>query len=184
MSNFLPLTPAQSWALVGMVMIGAILLTYLIYGFDCFLNLAIWNCKITGVKGVFYAIRGMEAYEILRERVIEVSRTEGGLYSVTTSDTERNYKYFVITSTVDEDNPDYDDAIRLSGSNEVLKKALLPESRVKNYFVLKNRETGEETEFFVVYVNFNNTKTVETAMNKFFDEEFHNAARRARQESA
>ena len=179
MNSIFPMTPAQSWAFIGMLAIGCILVTYIIYGLDQFISLAIWNCKLTGVEGIMLAARGYEAYEILHERVIEVSRKEVG-YVVTTTDTERNYRYVVITSSKDEGNRDYDEAIRLAGTDERLKKALLPESRVKNYFVLKNEYTGDETEFFVVYVNFDNQHSIETALNKYFDDEYFTACREAR----
>ncbi len=183
MNNFLPLSPAQSWALIGMMAIACVLVTYPIYSFDQFLSLAIWNCKLTGIKGIGYAIRGLEAYEILRERVIEVSKNAVG-YTATTSNRETNFKYVVITSKTDVGNPEYDDAIRLAGDDERLKNALLPDCRVKNYFILDNKETGEKTEFFVVYVKYDNAHLVELALNNFFDDEFYAASREARQKSA
>lgn len=178
-THLFPMTPAQSWAFIGMVFAGALLLTYLIYGLDQFIGLAIWNCQLAGVKGIGYAIRGLEAYEILHEKVIEVAKNEAG-YTVITSDTERNYRYFVIPSSVDEGNPDYEDAVRLAKGDDSLKRALLPESRVKNYFCLKNKETGKKTEFFVVYLKYDNQKAVETALQDFFDEEFYDACRETR----
>lgn len=183
MNNFLPLTPAQSWALIGMVFLGVLLFTYLIYVLDQIIATAVWNVKIVGAKGVLYALGGYEAYEILRERVIEVT-SKNGLYHVTSSDRETNYRYVIIPSKIDWENPDYAEAIRLAGDNEKLRKNLLPESRVKNYFQLKNKETGEKTECFVAYLKYDTIKEVEEAMNRLFDEEYYEACKEARKKSA
>ena len=170
-SNLFPMTPAQSWAFLLLLFSLSALVAYLIWYLDIVAQLSFTNCKVVGAKGIIYAFRGIECYEILRERVIGVTRNEIG-YRVSTSDGEVPGTYFIITSREDVGNPEYDEAIELAGDDEHLKKELLPPARVKNYFVLKNKETGESQEFFVVYLKYDNTVEVEEALNRYFDEEF------------
>ena len=177
--NIFPLTPAQSWLLIGMVFIIAAIASYLIWYLDIVVQIAICNVKIVGAKGIIYALGGKECYEIRQEKVIEVTR-KGGFYKASTSDGEQNYCYLIITSKEDIGNHDYDEAVRLAGDDMLLRKALLPDYRVKNYFALKNRETGERQEFFVVYLKRDNPMDVERALNRYFEEEFRIACRESR----
>lgn len=173
------LSPAQSWALIGCLVVLCFLVTFLIYCIDRIVGLAIWNYRIDGIKGIGYALLGVELYEILRESVIEVSRRSGG-YVVTTTDSERNYEYVVTTTRTDKGNPEYDEAIKIAGENASLKNKLLPDSRVKKFFTLKDKETGAKADCFVVYCKYDNIKFVEDALNKFFENEFYEAIRETR----
>ena len=181
MANYfqLPMTPAQSWTLILMLFFVCIAITYVIWYLDITVQIAVENCKIVGAKGILYAFGGKELYEIHRESVIEVSRNEAG-YKATTSDGEANYHYFIIVSREDEGHRDYDDAIKLAGDDERLKEALLPSSRVKSYFKTENKETGECHEFFVVYAKKDNTREIEEALNRYFNDEFYAACRKSR----
>ena len=179
-TNLFPMTPAQSWTFILMLFVACALFAYLIWYLDVAVQLAIWNCKIVGAKGILYAISGRECYEIRKESVIEVVRNEEFGYRATTTDGEQNYHYIIITSKTDAGNKVYDEAINLAGDDKMLKDALLPESRVKSYFALKNKEDGTEQEFLVVYLKRNSPTDVEEALNRYFEEEFQAACRESR----
>ena len=177
--NLFPMTPAQSWLFIITIMLIAVLVTYIIWYLDIVAQLAVWNCRLVGARGILYAFKGEECLAILQEKVIEVVPSEIG-YRATTSDGETNYRYHIIVSHEDAGNPDYDEAIELAGGDQMLKDALLPISRVKNYFSLRNKETDETLDFFVVYVKKDNPQEIEDALNRLFKQEYLDALREAR----
>ena len=168
---FLPLTPAQSWLLIIGLMAFAVLVAYLFYSFDLWLSLAAKNCKLIGIRGIWYAIRGRVCYEIRTERVVDVTKREDEGYDITTSDGESEFHYVVMATTVDGENPKYWDAIRIANGNQQLKDVLLPDSHVKRYFCLHDAASNFDTEVFIVYVKDDNAITIEKTMNAFFEAE-------------
>lgn len=177
--NGVPMSPAASWLLVLLLVPVAALLAYAIREFDSFMDLAIYNSKIAGVKtGVWSAMLGQEAYAIRKERVISVTRKEYG-FIAHTSDGENSGEYHILATEVD-DSDEYKEAIKLAGDDQTLFESLLPESRVRSYFSIAKEETDEELEFFLVYLRYNCEAEVEEALNKYFEDEYFKELRLAR----
>lgn len=186
--NGTPMTPAASWLLIGLLMVVALLATFAIRELDIFAQLAAYNVKEAGLKGIWYAAGGLEVHKIRKERVISVTRNRNSRisdiaseygYRVHTSDGEYSDEYKIIVTDTD-DSRDYEEAKTLAGSNKELFNAIKPNSRVRDYFSLRDKETGEEAHFFIMYLRYNNEKEVEDALNKFFEEEYYDNMRSAR----
>ena len=178
--NLFPMTPAQSWAFIGIIACGCFLFVQLLKYGSMVYDFTINNSSIVGFKkGFCHALLGRQLYEIRRERVLEVVRNPIG-YSVLTTDGEVNSRYQIIPSREDEDNEDYRVACQLSGDNKKLLKELLPESRVKDFFSLRDKKTGAVADFFVVYLKYDNARDVESALENLFEEEYQKALRKSR----
>ena len=186
MKNFfeLPMTPAQSWALIAMIFIAVMAIVYTIAYINQTIALARWNLGITGkALAIFDAIFGIEYVEILREQVIEVSnKKEDGKYLLTTSDTETIRKYIVVPVDTDEEDDWYQEAKRLAGNNEALFEALKPRGRVIRQLRLSSSE-NDETRILIVYLKTQNSREVEEVVNSYFKNEFYNNYRAARREA-
>ena len=186
MKNFfeLPMTPAQSWALIAMIFIAVMAIVYTIAYINQTIALARWNLGITGkTLAIFDAIFGIEYVEILREQVIEVSnKKEDGKYLLTTSDTETIRKYIVVPVDTDEEDDWYQEAKRLAGNNEALFEALKPRGRVIRQLRLSSSE-NDETRILIVYLKTQNSREVEEVVNSYFKNEFYNNYRAARREA-
>ena len=185
MKNFfaLPMTPAQSWALIAMIFIAVMAIVYTIAYINQTIALARWNLGITGkALAIFDAIFGIEYVEILREQVIEVSnKKEDGKYLLTTSDTETIRKYIVVPVDTDEEDDWYREAKRLAGDNKMLFEALKPRGRVIRQLRLSSE--SDETRILIVYLKTQNSREVEEVVNSYFKNEFHNNCRAARREA-
>ena len=186
MKNFfeLPMTPAQSWALIAMIFIAVMAIVYTIAYINQTIALARWNLGITGkALAIFDAIFGIEYVEILREQVIEVSnKKEDGKYLLTTSDTETIRKYIVVPVDTDEEDDWYQEAKRLAGNNEALFEALKPRGRVIRQLRLSSSE-NDETRILIVYLKTQNSREVEEVVNSYFKNEFYNNYRAPRREA-
>ena len=68
------MSPAASWTLMAFIPVAAALLTLIFVEIEKLVDLAIWNVKIAGPIGIWWAFLGSEAYEIRRERVISVAK--------------------------------------------------------------------------------------------------------------
>ena len=185
MKNFfeLPMTPAQSWALIAMIFIAVMAIVYTIAYINQTIALARWNLGITGkALAIFDAIFGIEYVEILREQVIEVSnKKEDGKYLLTTSDTETTRCYIVVPVDTDEEDDWYQEAKRLAGNNEALFEALKPRGRVIRQLRLSSE--SDETRILIVYLKTQNSREVEEVVNSYFKNEFYNNYRAARREA-
>ena len=169
MNNFLPLNPAQSWVLIGMLFVGVFIATALIVWLDQFIDLAIWNCKLLGFKkGIIWTIQGYESYAILHERVIAMTKNQVG-YTVKTTDGEKNYNYIVAVTKDIKDKP------------EGITSRL--DSRVIRHFMAED-ETGADANIFVVYSYYGDQESVAKAMNAYFDREFEIACNEAERDLA
>ena len=144
------------------------------------IDLSIENYKKIGIRGIIDGLCGFQIIEVLRESVVDVKKTKTG-YIVTTTDTRQNHKYLVKTSPTDEGDPEYDEAVRLSGTNSQLRQALLPDGRVKGSFTVLD-EDGEAHKCFNIYVHYDNQQSVEKALNRYFKDEFFAASRRCRKD--
>lgn len=179
-ANGTPMTPGASWFLIGLLFATVILATLMIREIDIFVGLAIWNVKIAGLtSGVWHALLGREAYEIRKERVISVSKRPEYGFIAHTSDGERPGEYHIVVTDAD-DSLDYKEAKELSGDDKKLFESLLPPSRVRSYFRLFNKETGEIQEFFLMYLKHKNEAEVEEALNKYFEQKFYDELRLTR----
>jgi len=174
-----PMSPAASWFLILLLFIGAALVTFLIRELDIFAELAISNTKDVGVKGILYAARGLEARAIRKERVISVARRSNGLFVAHTYDGKYSGEYSIIGVNTD-DSEEWEDAKAFAGGDKKMFEHLRPESRVRRYFALKNKTTGEVEHCFLVYLKYDCTQEVQDALNRFFEDEYHEECREAR----
>jgi|GEM_PF-4567521 len=186
--TFLPLTPAQSWALIGILFLSIIVIVYTVAYIDQSVQLVIWNLSIAPemkLEAVLDGFLGKEYDRILEERVISVNRTIfKNQYILTSSDTDFVKKYLVIPVDSDLDDDWYTETKRLAGDNEELFNAIKPRGRVLKRVKLENRETGDYTEMLIVYLRQVNEKEIEEVVNRFFREEYYENMRRARKAAA
>ena len=96
------MSPAASWTLMAFIPVVAIGLTFLFIEAEKLVDLSIWNAKIAGPIGIWYAFLGKEAYEIRRERVISVARRRDGGYLVRTTDGEEQERYVIVPLDTDD----------------------------------------------------------------------------------
>ncbi len=166
-SEGLPMSPAASWFLIGSLLIVAFVATMAIGELDLFTQLAAYNVKEAGLKGVWYAMCGNEVNRIRKERVIEVSRhdynpesdDEDNWYVVHTSDGKYSADYYIIPTYIK------------NGSEE--------KAHVESYFALEDKETGARSCFFVVRLKYRNAGELEEVLNEYFEEEYREERRRA-----
>ena len=175
----LPLTPAQSWMVLGFTLV---ICWFLVFGLRIiveFIELFIWNIQVSGLKGILYAIRGYELEEIPLEKVVGVSRKHG-VYIVHSSDGEECYEYLVVPVASDEDSKDYREAVEISNGNKELFQRLKPESRLVKKVNFSNRSTGEVSSLYIVYLKYNNSAELTDLFNRFFEEEYEKEVRKNR----
>ena len=163
----IPMSPAASWFLIGLLMLATVVLVMAIKEIDIFAQLAVFNASEVGLKGVWFAACGKEVYRIRRERVIEVSRYDydpesedkDSWYLVHTSDGKYSADYYIIPTYVE------------NGSDE--------KAHVESYFALEDKETGARNCFFVVRLKYRNAGELEEVLNQYFEEEYEEERRRA-----
>lgn len=175
----LPLTPAQSWMVLGLTLV---ICWFLVFGLRIiidFIDLCIWNIQIFGPKGFIYALSGYELEEILKEKVVGVSRKQG-TYVVHSSDGEECHEHIVIPVSTDEDNEDYLEALEIADGSKELFQRLKPESRLVKKVNFSNRSTGEVSSLYIVYLKYNNSAELTNLFNRFFEEEYEKEVRKNR----
>lgn len=174
-----PMTPAASWTLMAFIPVVAILLTLIFVEIEKLIDLAIWNVKIAGPIGIWWAFLGSEAYEIRRERVISVAKRKDGCYSVRATDGEDQEKYVIVPLDTD-DSEAFQLAKDLSGNDKKLFDALCPDSHVRGSFKLMDNRNGRTTICYLVFLRYFNEHEVEETMQQYFDEQFRKECRDAR----
>ena len=173
------MSPAASWTLMAFIPLAAVLLTLIFVEIEKLVNLAIWNVKIAGPIGIWWAFLGSEAYEIRRERVISVAKRKDGCYLVRATDGEEQEKYVVVPLDTD-DSEAFQLAKDLSGNDKKLFDALCPDSRVRGTFKLNDNRNGKTTVCYLVFLKYFNEHEVEETMQEYFDEQFRKECRDAR----
>ena len=175
--NTFSFTPAESWALIGALAVLALLFTLLLKELlnaaDVFPKIVKKNINLCGLKGLWYALWGVELAYIGLEKCIETVPKEGGAYKVTTTDGNQNKEYTIVyTRKLDENDPDYQFAKKYSFGDEKLLQNLLPDSKVLSHYCTTSNETGEVLdEIFVLYLKYDRIVGVEEALNKYFERE-------------
>jgi hypothetical protein len=175
----LPMSPAQSWALIIVLAFLCWAVTYGMRIFIYFIDLCSWNVKLKGLKGILYALGGYELEEIPLEKVVGVSRKQGA-YVVHSSDGEECYEYLVVPVASDEDSKDYREAVEISNGNKELFQRLKPESRLVKKVNFSNRSTGEVSSLYIVYLKYNNSAELTNLFNRLFEEEYEKEIRKFR----
>ena len=175
----LPMSPAQSWALIIVLAVLCWAVTYGMRIFIYFIDLCSWNVKLKGLKGILYALGGYELEEILIEKVVGISRRNGA-YIVHSSDGEGCYEYIVVPVSTDVDSEDYREAVELANDNKELFQRLKPESRLVEKVNFSNRSTGEVSSLYIVYLKYNNSAELTDLFNRLFEEEYEKEVRKLR----
>lgn len=180
----LPMTPAQSWTLIGLVFVTVLLAVYMTAYVDQTIQLTSWNLSITGKFGraLFDALLGIEYVEILQEQSIEATKGQDG-YILKTSDTETSREYLIVPLKEDPKDYWYNLAKWLAGDNEELFEALKPRGRVVQRIKLEDEDTGEERRVMFIYLKTVNSKEIEEVANEFFRDEFFEERKEARKEA-
>lgn len=174
-----PMTPQASWFLMGLLGLTCVLIVLIIRDIDLFINLAIENVKLAGFKsGIWQTLFGLESYMIRKEIVIDFARKPEYGYLIHTTNGEESFEYHVLVVDTDETKA-FKDAVKLSGTNEKLFKELKPDSRVRSYFETRNRETGETSKFYLVYLKNISDKDALDTMTEFFNERYEREVREA-----
>jgi hypothetical protein len=173
------MSPAASWTLMAFIPVAAILLTLIFVEIEKLVDLAIWNVKIAGPIGIWWAFLGSEAYEIRRRQVISVAKRKDGCYLVRTTDGEDQEKYVIVPLDTD-DSEAFQLAKDLSGNDKKLFDALCPDSRVRGTFKLKDNRNRKTTVCYLVFLKYFNEHEVEETMQEYFDEQFRKECRDAR----
>lgn len=165
------MSPAASWALMALILVMAILLVLFVVVTGKLVNLAIYNAKIAGPIGIWWALLGSEAYEIKKEVVVDVARRRDGYYSVYTTYGEEQEEYVIVPLDTD-DSEDYQLAKELSGNNRELFDDLCPDSRVRGTFKLRDNRKGKTTVYYLVFLRYFDEDEVEETMQRYFDERY------------
>ena len=173
------MSPAASWTLMAFIPVVAIGLTFLFVEAEKLIDLSIWNAKIAGPIGIWYAFLGKEAYEIRRERVISVARRRDGGYLVRTTDGEEQERYVIVPLDTD-DTEEFKLAKELSNGDKKLFSALCPQSHVRGSFILNDKRNGRTTTCYLLFLRYFNENEVEETMQKYFDQQFQEECRDAR----
>lgn len=174
-----PMGPASSWMFIIFLFGGTAILVLGIREFDTFAQLAAYNVKSSGARGIWYAFRGIETYSIREEHVVDVVDCDKiGGFRAETYDGEDKWTYYVLPTFTDEEDEDYNIAIDLSDGDEDLKNRLLPPSRVKGHFSIRKGENA--TEFLVMYLRYRNTKEVEDTLKIYFKNQYNKEIAEAR----
>lgn len=173
------MSPAASWTLMAFIPVVAVCLTFLFVEIEKLVDLSIWNAKIAGPIGVWYAFTGREAYEIRRERVISVARRRDGVYLVRTTDGEDQERYVIVPVDTD-DTEEFKLAKELSGNDAKLFSALCPMSHVRGSFTLHDKRNGRTTTCYLLFLKYFNENEVEETMQRYFNEQFNEECRHAR----
>ncbi|MDO4967724.1 MAG: hypothetical protein Q4E70_03095 [Candidatus Saccharibacteria bacterium] len=185
--TLLPLTPAQSWALIGIMFLSVILVVYIIAYIDQSIQLIAWNLSLAPemkFEAILDGFLGKEYDRILEERVITVTRTVfRNQYVLTSSDTDFVKKYLVIPVDSDLEDPWYNECKEIAGDNKELFDEIKPRGRVIGRVGLKNRKTEDYTEMLIVYLKQVNEREIEEIVNKFFKEEYYANMRKAKKEA-
>lgn len=163
-TSMMSFTPMESWTLIGALFLATLLFVLIIE----VAVIAPGNIREVGLlKGIWYALGGVEIFSIQQERVIEVTRNAAG-YTATTFDGEENVKYLVVVSNEDIDEK----AMKRAKGDKELAKLYLPESHVRARYVGTNDNTGDiEFVLFVCYLRYNSPAEVEKALNNYFEKE-------------
>ena len=173
------MSPAASWTLIAFIPVVAFGLTFLFVEIEKLVDLSIWNAKIAGPIGVWYAFLGKEAYEIRRERVISVAKRRDGGYLVRTTDGEYQDRYVIIPLDTD-DTEEFKLAKDLASGDERLFSSLCPRSRVRGSFTLKDRRNGNIVTCYLLFLKYENSAEIEETMQEYFDDQFREECRDAR----